>query len=245
MKARSLLRSSGQPSPVRHGRRSQQRDRGVDSVDIEANLADYLAARSPTDRYASFDYCFNYFQSYWEEERVAALACGAEMELSCLHLGFYLASWGMYRGSTVLLKRSSKYLEPVIEVIAASPQEIWVVDANDYSLKASTLILNLDGLLRDALPGQHASDALVTKIMLGVYGCVPAFDQNFRKGSGLTTFGYRALHQLGRFCEENAEIIERHRVLTLDFASGEPTGRRYSRAKVIDMIYFVEGSHTA
>lgn len=38
------------------------------------------------------------------------------------------------------------------------------------------------------------------------------------------------------------EVIERHRVPTIDFVTGEPTNRRYSRAKVIDMIFFVEGS---
>lgn len=27
-------------------------------VDIRANLTEYLDARSPTDRYASFDYCW-------------------------------------------------------------------------------------------------------------------------------------------------------------------------------------------
>lgn len=212
-------------------------------MDIEANLAEYLAARSPTDRYTSFDYCFNYFQSHWEEERVAALADEPGMELSCLHLGFYLASWGMLRGSAALLQRSIKYYEPVIEEIAASPEEVWMVDANGYSLKVSTLIIEVGQRLRRAIP-DGASDTLVTKIMLGVFGCVPAFDQNFKKGSGLTTFGYKALSQLGRFYEQNAEIIERHRVPTLDFASGGPTGRRYSRAKVIDMNFFVEGGHT-
>ena len=37
-------------------------------------------------------------------------------------------------------------------------------------------------------------------------------------------------------------MIERNRVHTLDFDTGLPTGRRYSRAKVIDMIFFVEGA---
>ena len=36
--------------------------------------------------------------------------------------------------------------------------------------------------------------------------------------------------------------IERNRVHTLDFDTGLPTERRYSRAKVIDMIFFVEGA---
>ncbi len=37
-------------------------------------------------------------------------------------------------------------------------------------------------------------------------------------------------------------ISESHRVPTLDVETGLDTGRIYSRAKVIDMIFFVEGA---
>lgn len=40
-------------------------------------------------------------------------------------------------------------------------------------------------------------------------------------------------------------VIERYRVPTLDFDSGAETDRRYPRAKVIDMIFFIEGGATA
>jgi hypothetical protein len=43
-------------------------------VDIEANIEAYLTERRPTDRYASFDYCFNHFQSHREQGRITALA---------------------------------------------------------------------------------------------------------------------------------------------------------------------------
>lgn len=36
------------------------------------------------------------------------------MEVSCLHLGFYLASWGMLRGSSDLLQRSARHLVPLM-----------------------------------------------------------------------------------------------------------------------------------
>jgi hypothetical protein len=209
-------------------------------MDIEANLATYLAARTPTDRYASFDYCFNYFQSHLEDGRVSALVAGPGLQFSCLHLGFYLASWGMLRGSTVLLRRSLKHLVPAIQVIATSPREVWVADANDYSDDSCKLILDVSRRLRAAFP-EGASDTLVTKIMLGVFGCVPAFDTNFRNGFGVSTFGLGALRRVGHYYEENAEVIERHRVPTLDFDTGASTARIYSRAKVIDMIFFVEG----
>src|SRR5687768_11770580 len=60
--------------------RVEQRHTG--GVDIRANLETYLAARSPTDRYASFDYCFNYFQTRAEQGRLGELAGGPDLEVS-------------------------------------------------------------------------------------------------------------------------------------------------------------------
>lgn len=52
--------------------------------------------------------------------------------------------------------------------------------------------------------GHAASDVLVTKIMLGVFGCVPAFDRYIKDGFGspaegmpALTFGAEALHRIG------------------------------------------------
>lgn len=210
-------------------------------MDIEANLKAYLGAREPTGRYTSFDYCHNYFRQHHEEGRVADLGNDDAIQLSCLHLGFYLASWGMLRGSSVLLQRSVKHFAPVVEVIAHSPDAIWRVDADDYGDEACEVLFDVGRRIRAAFP-EGASDILVTKIMLGVFGCVPAFDTYFKKGFGVWTFGRKALRQVSRFYAEHSEVIESHRVPTIDFASGAPTERRYSRAKVIDMIFFVEGA---
>lgn len=87
-----------------------------------------------------------------------------------------------------------------------------------------------------------ASDTLATKIMLGMFGNVPAFDSAFKLGFGVSTFGRTALGKIQRFYIENQDVIEKHRVPTLDFVSGEPTDRLYTHAKVIDMIFFIEGS---
>jgi hypothetical protein len=211
-------------------------------MDIEANIDEYLTDRLPPTRYASFDYCFNHFQSHREQGRVAALAQGSGLELSCLQLGFYLASWGMYRGSTKLLGHSVKRLAPVVEVIADAPPLIWEADTHDYGDRVCEGLLNFAELLRGALP-KDSSDTLVTKIMLGVFGCVPAFDTFFVAGSGLRRLNRRSLDELGRFYRAHQDVIERKRIETLDFATGQPTARLHTRAKVIDMIYFIEGSH--
>jgi hypothetical protein len=143
----------------------------------------------------------------------------------------------------VLLRRSVRHLAPVVDVLASSPPQVWMSDADDYSDEVCTLLLEVGRRLRAAFP-EGASDILVTKIMLGVFGCVPAFDANFKRGFGLSAFNHRALRRLGQFYDANAEIIERNRVPTLDFDTGGSTDRLYSRAKVIDMIFFVEGQGT-
>jgi len=209
-------------------------------VDIEANVEAYISDRRPTDRYTSFDSCFNYFQSHHESGNLTALTHSAAMQVSCMQLGFYLASWGMMRGSAVLHKRSAKYLAPVIEVIADTTSELWQTDVDGYTPAVCDALIRSSRRIRSAFP-EGASDILVTKIMLGVFGSVPAFDTQFKKGSGLTTFSRGSLLRVGEFYREHADVIDNSRVRTLGFDSDEETGRLYTRAKVIDMIFFIEG----
>jgi hypothetical protein len=47
------------------------------------------------------------------------------------------------------------------------------------------------------------------------------------------------------FYRANAPIIDQLRPPTLDFATGRPTTRLYTRAKVVDMIFFIEGGYAS
>jgi hypothetical protein len=219
-------------------------------VDLKANLDSFMADRKPDARYTSFDYCFNYFQSHRERDEVARLAAPEGMQASCLQLGFYLASWGMFRGSGLLIGRSAKQFEPVMELIAQTPRETWEIDAHCYTDEACGKIVDLSERIRQALRDparalRYPSGTLATKVMLGVFGNVPAFDTYVRKGLrqelGVSRFGAGALREIGRFYRDNAAIINSHREPTLDFDTGKATDRVYSRAKVIDMTFYVEG----
>jgi len=72
--------------------------------DIETAVNKYKSQSNPDDRYTSFDYCYNYFRTTNDLTQ--------DIEKSCLVLGFYLASWGMFRGSSFLLQKSIKHFEP-------------------------------------------------------------------------------------------------------------------------------------
>ncbi len=219
-------------------------------MDLEANLQSYLGGnstnpdgRDPTERNVSFDHCFNYFQSYRELGKAHELASPANVQLSCLHLNFYLASWGMLRNSQ-LMQKNAKYLIPVIEVIATADASLWEIDAHCYDPTNIQRLDELAGKICNALPNVSGTDTLKTKIMLGVFGSVPAFDTTFRRACKeermVATFGERGLKTIAEFYQKNENVINAYRVRTLDFDGGH-TQRCYTRAKVIDMALSTEG----
>lgn len=199
----------------------------------------YLARRSAEARYASFDYCYNHFQSARERGELDSIADGEDLMLSSLHLGFYLASWGMMRGSGELLQRSIRELLPVVRTIAAEPSDAWIIDVCDDGTYASG-VLALYRRIQAAFT-IRASETLVTKTMLGVFGFVPAFDRYFRLGFGCRTVCTPTLDRIAQFYESNQGAIDAVDVHTLDALTGLPTDRRYPRGKIIDMIFFQSG----
>jgi hypothetical protein len=196
--------------------------------------------RHPAERYASFDYCFNYFQQFREGGRLASLADGKALQLSCLHLGFYLASWGMFRGSSFLLEKSIKFFEPLVVAIAETPKDVWAVDADGYTDDNIALLVGCAHRIADGLDvTNRPTDTLITKIMLGVFGNTPAFDGNFKKGFG-HSFGTKGLKKISEFYDGHKAQIDAKVIYTFDF-SGNETKRRYTKAKIIDMIFFTKG----
>ena len=209
-------------------------------VDVVNYSQKYLGDRQdPSARYASFDHCFNYFRDGLESNDPDALIGGVAMQSSCLHLGFYLASWGMFRGSAALLQKSAKALEPAIRFAANAPTYIRDADVAQYDEDLIKELLSFGKTLGAKLPGGN-SDTLITKAMLGIFGCVPAFDRFFRVGFGTSGFNKKTMHRLREFYEDHQEAIESQRVATIDF-DGNTTRRTYTQAKVLDMVFFTKG----
>jgi len=208
--------------------------------EIDECVRRYLGDRRPTSRYASFDYCFNHFQGYREDDRLEQLLEPDHLQLACLQLGFYLASWGMFGRGAKLSTHSAKVLEPVVKAIVTSPRDAWELDVQGYDREGIALALALGEHFRAVLPGGW-SRTLQSKTLLGVFGCVPAFDRFVNKGLGVSGFRRKALVRVRDFHDEHAEALDRHRRPTIEFATGATTDRRYTRAKVVDMVFFVQG----
>ena len=201
-------------------------------------------------RYSSFDYCYNYF--YKHRDNPSELK--ENIEVSCMYLGFYLASWGMYRGSTAVSRYNSKIYEPIIKEIVEDKniKEYWDIDVNTYYKDIGKLV-KLESKIEEILSGQNLKrtrnikqktfKVLATKIMLGIFGNTPAFDSYVTAIIG----NYKYEKQLGTIKDiynhgSNKITIEKmyKKYKTIDFSSAKDktsyTDIKHTRAKLIDIF---------
>ncbi len=199
--------------------------------------------KQPNERYSSFDYCYNYFYNFYKDDKLKQLADENNMQQSCLQLGFYLASWGMMRGSSFLLEKSLRHLQNVITTISRMNPRLWEIDMDNYNNENIELLLECRDRLIDSLGKNNAKtwDTLITKIMLGVFANIPAFDQYFKKSLKIYSFNKTALIKIKRFYEENRETFDSYKFHTFDFMTGQETSILYTKAKLIDMCGFMAG----
>ncbi|TSA87593.1 hypothetical protein FNU79_03705 [Deinococcus detaillensis] len=214
---------------------------------IEENLKKFLTGEKkdegllPTERYASFDYCYNYFQSFRRRGKLSKLTSDKNLEQSCLQIAFYLASWGMLRGSTELLKMSSRHYVSLIELISNTPKDLWDIDIDKYNPESIEKLLKLSEDIKSVIKSRReASDTLSTKIMLGVFGNIPAFDSYFITGFGVWSLNEKSLTEVGTFYSEHTDSFER-KIPTVEFNPKSESSRFYTKAKLMDMIFFTEG----
>ena len=212
---------------------------------VEQDLMRFRKDIAPNLRYASYDFCYGYFQTYRG-------ILSADMENSCMQLWSYLASWGMLRGSSKLQQRSPAALKPLIEYLDKADKQLWLMDVDEYDeanieclLKAYTDIDNiLTEILSDRKNEKHRSITLVTKIMLGVFGNVPAFDRYFTETfheiyGGFSSFHRYELEKIRDFYLDNKLLLDKMAkdMYVIDF-NGHPTSLKYTKAKLIDMFGF-------
>jgi hypothetical protein len=217
----------------------------MNNENIGSIVNNFKSDSKPNDRYTSFDYCYNYFLETKDLTK--------DIEKSCLVLGFYLASWGMLRGSSFLLQKSAKHYQATIEYIATLEKSVWQIDADTYTEENIKIILNIYNNVKQLLIENGNADlTLVTKILLGVFGFIPAFDQYFcntfreifaDKNCGFRVVNSKSLNCIKDFYEQNKIEIDKlaAETFTTDFKTETKTLNNYTKAKIIDMYGFTAG----
>lgn len=221
-----------------------------DFTDVMNGVAEALN-HDKYHRLLSWDHAWEHWQSF-------STHAGSNEEFAALHLAFYLASWGMYRGKGDLLYRDFKVFIPVVRLLK---KESGAYDWSDCMFDAdqNTALLvkrlrdlggKLEACLKEMLirPGKTAvnvSDTLLSKILLNTLGCVPAFDSEVKGalrgilGKGYSTgdaFDTKRLTKTIELAQKNRDLVLLgQRTLT------EKTGNVYPLTKVLDLYLWHYG----
>ena len=208
---------------------------------IDAAQTFYEDARANENgRSRSWEHCYRVF-------RDARTDPSPDYDYLSLHLAFYLASWGMYRGSSFLLQKDYKVLVPIVEKIlkpeydclfGVACADLRESEVQDRIEKLYKYIAEHFGPIRDEVAGREVptpvSPVLITKILMGTLGCVPAYDRFFEEGAkylGLEKKSYNedSLRELADIYEEHNDRLEEARrgMRTEDLA--------YPQMKLLDM----------
>jgi hypothetical protein len=201
--------------------------------------------RGEHHRYRSWEHCYTYFR----KARRRGLA--HERDQAALQLGFYLASWGMYRGSSFLLQYTYTVHCGIVDLIADSRYDkLWSRDFGASEGDAQ-LIPDLERLIdsihvsyrtfvRPKQSGQP-TDTLITKVLLGTFGCLPACDRYFLAGFKRRGFQYSRLNTrfLERVLQFSLDHLEQLREQQIRIE--RQGGVRYPLMKLVDMCFWQIG----
>lgn len=197
-------------------------------------------------RYRSWEHCYKHFY----DERTNN---NPDYDSLSLHLAFYLASWGMYRGSSFLLQKDYKVHEPVVrEILKSKYDSLFGIKSSEFRDESNQKLLqelnaymtNYYGSVRlsivENIPKKDISETLITKVLMGTLGCVPAYDRYFIAGiknQKISTGNYNlnSLLKLVEFYEENNDKLEKVRK-TLKVCDMD-----YPQMKLLDMGFWQVG----
>ena len=221
----------------------------MDAIDelIDAAQAFYEDARANENgRSRSWEHCYRVF-------RDARTDSSPDYDYLSLHLAFYLASWGMYRGSSFLLQKDYKVLVPIVEEVLKPEYDclfgVACTDLRNNEVRAQLKKLS-DCIsahfepIRDEVAGREVaspvSPVLITKILLGTLGCVPAYDTFF--GIGAEYLGLEEKNYNEDSLLELADIYEEHNDRLEEARRGMRTDDLiYPQMKLLDMGFWQVG----
>jgi hypothetical protein len=196
----------------------------------------------PNHRYRSWEHCFRFFRASRNKIR-------SDLDVAALQLGFYLASWGMYRGSSFLLQRDYTVHKQTIETLFSERfAALWEheIGANPTDEEYADLILKAaDAVWSSYEPFGNASDTLVTKVLLGTLACLPACDRFFIDGFKRTGHQYSYVNapfvrRMVGFCTQFAgELRQEQSRIACE------SGADYPLMKLADMYFWQIGFEAA
>ncbi len=196
-------------------------------------------AGDPHHRYRSWEHCYGFFRE------MSPAGTVQQRHHAALQLGFYLASWGMYRGSSFLLNHAYSVHLGVVECLASPAlTPLWENDVGSkakHASLASTILAAVEAVRQAYSPFAEATDTLVTKVLLGTLGCLPACDRFFKKGFSREGWKYSCVNpsfvdRVLQFCRDNMRALRKEQIRIK-----RSSGVTYPFMKLVDMYFWQIG----
>ncbi|RKY35192.1 MAG: hypothetical protein DRP78_05680 [Candidatus Omnitrophota bacterium] len=191
-------------------------------------------------RYKSWEHCYSYFSQKNIDKNIA-----------CLHLSFYLASWGMYRGSSFLLWKDYLIHQNVVEKILNNLklQKINFSNITEYQIEEIFKLIHwIKNWYKDNVKSVNAlrkninaTDTLITKILLGTLACVPAYDRYFIAGFRLKGLKFSTLTKKNFRLVVNFYIENKQAFDSSQKEIYHKSGIKYPTMKLVDMYFWQIG----
>lgn len=206
-----------------------------DLIDVIRPYIDNLN-RDGNHRYSSWEHCYEAFARSKEQN----------VDYLSLHMAFYLASWGMYRGSSGLLWKDYRiHKKAVIALINHCEmrdgdiyQESFLNSVNEVYEELNTIysMTYITSLGEEKI--FKPTETLITKILLGSLACIPALDRNFRQGWGIATneLGKKKFFEIFDVARRNKKQITEGQIFI-----SKKIGKYYPVMKIVDMYYWQKG----
>ena len=127
-------------------------------------------------RLKSWEHCYCQFSVMFKNNKLT----NTDIDYLSLHLAFYLASWGMYRGSSFILQKDYKVFYPIIELLFKNRDKF-----NDSKIK---YLLNQenDDSIKKYVKDYFVFDAELSKLLNEIRNSVKELEEDLWIDKGNT-----------------------------------------------------------
>lgn len=199
-------------------------------------------------RYLSWEHCYTAFQNARNKPSLN----DEDLDNLSLHLAFYLSSWGMLRGSSFLLQKDYKvHVDIIKELFKPDYKSLWGIGYIELQNQQNlNILMDLVDKMKTIYRTKRMSvkesdsdisDILITKVLLGTMGCVPAYDRYFKKGVSnykiaSQMFGMHSILKLLEYYKDNESELEQARN-----SISKTRQIEYPQMKILDMAFWQLG----
>lgn len=220
-------------------------------INVRKYLSDFNKTSYP--RLQAWEFLWDYVQrnQTWK----SLIATEKEIELTALHIGFFLANWGMFRGGGYLINFNLDFFKTLsVYLFSKLPQDFWNLSFEDFNPNDIGKSNNAQSLFDSSIERINNFEAdiiswtstLTTKLLMGIWGNCPANDRYFRIGLSIyaknnPNVKLRGRTEItGRFISDMYSLVEKMN-WNLNGYKTKAGKNMYPPGKLIDMAFFQYG----